>query len=118
MRAYLPVRWDQLAELDASGQLPGPLPAGTVDPQWRAGAPEVDEEEWEFEAQAMAAAALADMGGGVVLAVDLPDAAGLVAADGWVTAPGPISRTDVAAVLTADLAWFGVQEIADLLAGR
>ena len=118
MRAYLPVGWAQLADLEAAGELPGPLAACAVAPGWRAGAPEVDEEQWEFEAQGVAAAALADLGGGVVLAVDLPDAAGPVTDDGWIDAPGPIRRADVAAVLTDDLAWFGVQEIADLLAGR
>ena len=35
--------------------------------------------------------------------------------DGWVSLTGPISRRDTAAVLTTDLAWFGVQEIPGLL---
>ena len=35
--------------------------------------------------------------------------------DGWVSLAGPISRRDTAAVLTTDLAWFGVQEIPGLL---
>ena len=87
-----------------------------VDPAWRAGAPEVDEEEWEFEAQLAAAEALADLDGGVVLAVDVPrsptgPSRGRMGRP-W---PGPVSRRDVAAVLTADLAWFGVQEIPGLL---
>jgi len=60
MRAYVPVGWAQLAALDAQGVLPGPLRACAVDPGWRAGSPEVDEEEWEFEAQLVAAEALED----------------------------------------------------------
>ncbi len=89
-----------------------------VDPAWRAGAPDVDEEEWEFEAQLAAAEDLADLDGGVVLAVDVPepDTPGRTRLeDGWVSLAGPISRRDTAAVLTTDLAWFGVQEIPGLL---
>jgi hypothetical protein len=125
MRAYVPVGWAQLAVLDAEGVLPGPLRACAVDPAWRVAAPEVDEEEWEFEAQLAAAEALVALGGGVVLAVDVPDpedsgptaGAGLGAAfdDGWVSVAGPVTRRQVAAVLTTDLAWFGVQEIPGLL---
>ena len=127
MRAYVPVGWAQLAALDGQGALPGPLRACAVDPSWRAGSPEVDEEEWEFEAQLAAAEALVDLDGGVVLAVDVPDAAaadgeaadgaGPDAAfdDGWVSVAGPVTRRQVAAVLTTDLAWFGVQEIPGLL---
>ncbi len=106
-------------------------------PARRAGSPEVDEEEWEFEAQLAAAEALVDLDGGVVLAVDVPDpaapdGAGPDAAapdgagpdpaapdaafdDGWVSVAGPVTRRQVAAVLTTDLAWFGVQEIPGLL---
>jgi hypothetical protein len=117
MRAYVPVGWAQLAALDAQGVLPGPLRACAVDPSWRAGSPEVDEEEWEFEAQLAAAEALVDLDGGVVLAVDVPDPAAPDSAfdDGWLSVAGPVTRRQVAAVLTADLAWFGVQEIPGLL---
>jgi hypothetical protein len=119
MRAYIPVGWAQLAALDAGGRLEGPLRACAVDPAWRAAAPEVDEEEWEFEAQLAAAEALADLDGGVVLAVDVPDDEGTEQGapfeDGWVDVPGPVTRRDVAAVLTTDLSWFGVQEIPGLL---
>ncbi len=113
MRAYIPVGWAQLRELDATGLLGGPLSLCSVDPEWRAGAPDVDEEEWEFEAQLAAAQSLADLddaAGGVVLAVDLPDAR-IDLDDGWGTYAGPLGRTDTAAVLTADLQWFAVQEI-------
>jgi hypothetical protein len=126
MRAYVPVGWAQLAVLDAEGVLQGPLRACAVDPGWRVGAPEVDEEEWEFEAQLAAAEALVDLDGGVVLAVDVPDPAGSgpqsagagqgsAFDDGWVSVDGPVTRRQVAAVLTTDLAWFGVQEIPGLL---
>jgi hypothetical protein len=119
MRAYIPVGWGQLAAFDAAGRLEGPLRGCAVDPAWRAGNPDVDEEEWEFEAQLAAAEALADLDGGVVLAVDVPEpvAAGRDSPfeDGWVTLPGPVSRRDTAAALTTDLAWFAVQEIPGLL---
>jgi hypothetical protein len=119
MRAYIPVGWEQLAAFDSAGRLEGPLRGCAVDPSWRASDPEVDEEEWEFEAQLVAAEALADLDGGVVLAVDVPapEPGGPEPTfeDGWVTLTGPISRRDTAAVLTTDLAWFGVQEIPELL---
>jgi hypothetical protein len=117
MRAYIPVGWEQLAAFDAAGRLEGPFRGCAVDPAWRAAGPEVDEEEWEFEAQLAAAEALADLEGGVVLAVDVPEPAGTDSSfeDGWVRLAGPISRRDTAAALTADLEWFGVQEIPGLL---
>jgi hypothetical protein len=117
MRAYIPVGWEQLAVFDAAGRLDGPVRGCAVDPQWRADDPEVDEEEWEFEAQLAAAAALADLEGGVVLAVDVPEPAGTDSPfeDGWVGLAGPITRRDTAAALTVDLEWFGVQEIPGLL---
>jgi hypothetical protein len=46
------------------------------------------------------------------------DLTGSAPDDGWISVPGPIRRADLAAVLTEDLAWFGVQEIAGLLPGR
>jgi hypothetical protein len=119
MRAYIPVGWGQLAAFASAGQLEGPVRGCAVDPAWRAGSPEVDEEEWEFEAQLAAAEALANVDGGVVLAVDVPDLdpadAEASFEDGWVSLAGPISRRDTAAVLTTDLAWYGVQEIPGLL---
>lgn len=116
MRAYVPVGWEQLAALSTSGALAGRLRASVVDPGWRHAAPEVDEEQWEYEAQAAAAASLGE-DGGVVLAVDA-DPAGSPPDDGWVDLPGPLARRDLAAVLTVDLAWYAVQEIEQLLAGR
>ena len=117
MRAYLPVGWNQLAQLERTGELAAPLPGFAVDPAWRTGAPEVDEEEWEYEAQTLAADALpAD--GGVVLAIDWdrPTETGLT--DGAFVVAGAVSRRHVAAVLGADLAWYGVQEIPVLFAQR
>ena len=52
----------------------------------------------------------------MVLAVDV-DEPDVTAQDGWVTLAGPVARRDAAAVLTADLAWFGIQEIPGLLPG-
>jgi len=115
MRAYLPVGWAALADLHRAASITGPLRGCAVDPAWRAGDPSVDEEQWEYEAQAQAAESLPG-GAGVVLAVDVPGD-GSAIQDGWVELPGPIRRADVAAVLTADLAWFGVQEIPGLLPG-
>jgi hypothetical protein len=113
MRAYAPVPAAALAVLLGDAALPGPLRACVVDPVWRAGSPEVDEESWEYEAQEQAAGAL-DGVRGAVLAVDVPDVIG-EPQDGWVWLPGPIALRDVAAVLTAELAWFGVQELPSLL---
>jgi hypothetical protein len=114
MRAYCPVPAAGLAALLADGTLPGPVHACVVDPAWRAGDPEVDEEQWEFEAQEQAAGSLDD-DRGAVLAVDVPAPAGVEPLDGWIDLPGPIVLGDVAAVLTTDLAWFGVQELPGLL---
>lgn len=117
MRAYVPIPWPDLAELSRTGQLPGPRTAVAVDPAWRAGAPSVTEEEWEYEAQSESAAALSAMGGGVVLALDVPDAPAELD-DGRLVLPGPVERARVQALFTEDLAWFAVQEAPDLLAGR
>ena len=115
MRVYLPIGWGQLAQVDRTGELAAPLPGFAVDPAWRTGSPEVDEEQWEYEAQTLAADALpAD--GGVVLAVDLDPMPDLAIADGTLVVAGSVPRRRVAAVLGADLAWYGVQEIAALVA--
>jgi hypothetical protein len=115
MRAYVPVTRVQLAAVQGSG-LDGPLRACAVDPLWRAGDPSVDEEQWEYEAQSLAAGVLPDRDG-VVLAVEVADDLVDTLADGWLELPGPVRRTEVAAVLTAELAWFAVQEIPALLDG-
>ncbi len=115
MRAYVPVTWEDLDELSGSGTLPGPRAAYVVDPAWCAADPGATEEEWEYEAQELAADAL-DQHGGVVLALEVA-VPGHVD-DGLVELPGPIQRRAVAAVFTADLAWFGLQEVPHLLAQR
>ena len=116
MRAYVPVGWPALAALHRDGQLPGPHRACSVDPAWRAGDPAADEEEWEYEAQQAAADMLAAQGG-VILALDVEPPTGAALADGWFDLAATIRRTDIAAVLTAELAWFGAQEVPALLAG-
>lgn len=118
MRAYVPVTWGQLAVLHEEGTIGGPLRACSVDPQWRAGSPDIDEEQWEFEAAQLAAAALGPSGG-VVLAVDVTpvDVTAGWLDDGWWSL-ARVDRSRAAAVLTADLSWYAVQEIPDLLAER
>ena len=121
MRAYLPLTWAQLQALHAAGSLEGPLRGCAVDPAWREGSPDVDEEQWEYEAQSAAAEELSGADGGVVLAVDLDDSEPTMPPtmeDGRFTHPGPVARQAASAVLTADLAWFGMQEIPELLNGR
>lgn len=117
MRAYLPVAWSQLELLQADDVLPGPHWACAVPPAWRTEDPQVDEEQWEFEAQSAAAGRLGARDGGVVLAVDVDDDHAL-SNDGWLTLTEAVRRATVAAVLTEDLAWYGIQEIGDLLAQR
>ena len=75
MRVYLPVGWNQLAQLERTGELAAPLPGFAVDPAWRTGAPEVDEEEWEYEAQTLAADALPADGDRVRIEAQPPPAA-------------------------------------------
>lgn len=119
MRAYVPASWRQVAQLLADGSIPGPLRGCAVDPRWRAGAPDVDEEEWEYEAQVLAAGALTATGApvGMLLAVDLPGELPVLD-DGWGDWTGPIERGQVAAVLDSELAWFGLQELPGVLADR
>jgi hypothetical protein len=111
MRAYIPVRAQDARRLLESGSLPGPHPAWVVDPQWREGAPDVVEEEWEFEAADCAAQALA--GPGVVLAVDVGQVGPID--DGATEVAEDLRRRSLAAVLTVDLAWYAVQELSGLL---
>lgn len=112
MRAYVPVSHQAATQLLATAELPGRLSAWVVDPAWRAGAPEVGEEEWEYEATGLAAAATPD--GGVILALDADVGA---VEDGATEVTGPIRLSQVAAVLTEDLQWYAVQELAGLLDG-
>lgn len=118
MRVYVPATWSQLTYLQDEGALPGPLRGCAVDPRWRADAPDVDEEEWEYEAQLLAAAELTaeSASGGMVLAVDLAEELGVE--DSWVVVPGPVLRRQVGALLDSGLAWYGLQELAGLLAER
>ncbi len=116
MRAYLPVTWADLATLSAGPLAPARRTAFVVDPEWRRSSPDVSEEEWEYEAQALAADTAARSGGGVLLAVDLDTTPAPV--DGCVEVDDGVMRSQVRAVLTEDLSWFGAQEIEQLLDQR
>ena len=119
MRVYVPAAWSQLTRLQTDGSLPDPVRGCAVDPRWRADSPDVDEEQWEYEAAQLAAQTLTEDGepSGMVLAVDVPgELPGQ--ADGWVAVPGGVRRSQVGAVLDSELAWYGLQELAGLLAQR
>jgi len=118
MRVYLPVGRPQLEVLRGGRGLDGPLTGWAVDPSWRTGSPEVDEEQWEHEAQLEAAAALAEPVGGMVLAVDVPDEEVSDPDDGRVVIPGGVRRSQAGALLDRDLSWFGLQELDSLLPDR
>lgn len=115
MRVYLPVSRRSLAALQEDGVLGGTHRACAVSAAWRAAEPQVDEEQWEFEAQSLAAGELTSGSGGVVLAVDVSDTR-TPDDDGWLAVTEAVRRSQVAAVLTQDLAWYGIQEIGELLA--
>jgi hypothetical protein len=116
MRTYVPLAWSQVAVLAAQGEVAPPVHACVVDPAWRRGAEDVDEEMWEYEAQSMAAEALgAD--GGLVVALDLPEGAPFID-DGWISVTAAVRLRDAAALLDVDLSWYGVQELDALLAAR
>jgi hypothetical protein len=114
MRVYLPISRTSLVALQTDGMLGGTHRACAVPAAWRAAEPQVDEEQWEFEAQSLAAEQLMASAGGVVLALDLSDPR-TPGDDGWLTVTEAVRRSQVAAVLTRDLAWYGLQEIGDLL---
>lgn len=113
MRAYAPLAWEQVAEFHAERAIRPPVRACAVDQAWRQAATDVDEEQWEYEAQAMAAESLGEAGG-LVLAVDVPEPA-VPLADGWFELGEPVGRSQVAAILTGELAWFALQELPQLL---
>ena len=118
MRVYVPVGRLQLEVLRGGRGLDGPLTGWAVDPGWRTGSPEVDEEQWEHEAQTEAAATLTELARGLVLAVDVPDEAVSDPDDGRVIIPGGVRWSQVGALLDRDLAWFGLQELDILLSDR
>lgn len=115
MRAYVPLAWDDVAVFHAEAAISPPVRACAVDQAWRQAATDVDEEQWEYEAQSMAAESLGE-GGGLVLAVDVPQP-GESLADGWFELGEPVGRSQVAAILTGELAWFALQELPQLLDG-
>jgi hypothetical protein len=112
MRAYLPLAWPDLRRLHEAGQLDGPTRACVVDPAWRRAAPEVDEEQWEYEALSLAATALGS-DGGLVLAVEAQPTSSFD--DGWCTVAGAISTEAVHAMFSERLEWYGIQELGALL---
>lgn len=118
MRAYVPIGWPAARALSDDGELAGPVRGCAVDPQWRAGAADVEEEEWEYEAAELAAGELDRDEGGVILALDLPEGAVVEQDDGWFEWAGPLRRRELAAVLGSDLGWHGVQELSVLLEER
>lgn len=112
MRAYIPVSSQAARRFLATGTLAGPNRAWVVDPLWRAGVPDVDEEVWEYEAAQLAADSLAGLAG-VVLAAEVSQVGPV--ADGATEVADQLARRDIAAVLTADMAWYGLQELGELL---
>lgn len=130
MRVYLPATWADLAELAATGVLPaGTRPAHAVTAGVRAALADCDEEEKEYAVAEVAAAGSA-ASRRVVLVAEVEDTAvdtvDANAADdpSVVQVTVQIRRRDLAALLVDaegaspedDLLWFGVQELADLLA--
>lgn len=135
VRAYLPVRADQVRALADAGTLRHPGPVYAVTDAVRRADPEGGEEDWEEAARdAAAEAALAAGGPVAVLAADLaapavPGSAG--AGEGAaLTWAGTVARADVASVhlggdaLAApgsvagedalELSWYDVSELADV----
>ena len=119
MRAYIPVGWAELAAFDAAGRLEGPLRAAR---STRRGAPAPlrstrrsgsSRRSWRPPRPSRTST----VGSSWPWTCPTPSRPAQVRPfeDGWVTLAGPISRRDAAAVLTTDLAWFGVQEIPGLL---
>ena len=118
MRAYFPIGWATARTLSDDGEIAGPLRGCAVDPEWRAGAADVEEEEGEYEAAELAAGSLDPVESGVILALDLPDDTAIEQDDGWFDWAGPLLRRELGAVLGSDLGWHGVQELTVLLDER
>ena len=110
MRVYLPLTLATLAEAHESGEVPASVDRVVA---------EDDSEEAEYAALMTAADASAALivspGRRVVLVADVVDPAGAVPQKLW--AAVHVDTADDADP-DDDLAWYGIQEISDLLAGR
>ena len=110
MRVYLPLTLEQLAEFDAAGAVPESVDKVVA---------EDETEEAEYAALMTAADASAGLlrgpGRRVVLAADVVEPAGAVPRKAWAAVH---VDTDDDADPDDDLAWYGTQEISELLAGR
>jgi len=110
VRVYLPLTFAVLAEAHESGEVPAGVEAILA---------EDDSEEAEYAALMAAADASASLivvpGRRVVLVADVVDPAGAVPRNAWAALH---VDTEDDADPDDDLAWYGIQEISDVLAGR
>lgn len=110
MRVYLPLTLASLAEAHDANVVPADVEKVVA---------EDESEEAEYAALMTAADASAALGTGsgrrVVLAADVVDAAGAVPRKSWAAVH---VDTEDDADPDDDLAWYGIQEISDVLAGR
>lgn len=110
MRAYLPLTLDQLAEFNERGFVPADVDQIVA---------EDDSEEAEYAALMTAADISASLlvgpGRRVVLAADMVELAVAVPKKSWAAVH---VDTDDDADPDDDLAWYGIQEIPDVIAGR
>lgn len=110
MRVYLPLTLDSLAAAVEAGTVPADVEKVVA---------EDESEESEYAALMGAAdasaALLAGSGRRVVLAADVVEVAGAVPKKSWAAVH---VDTEDDADPDDDLAWYGIQEIPDVLAGR
>jgi hypothetical protein len=114
VRAYLPLTLEQLAEFEAAGVVPASVDKILA---------EDESEEAEYAALMTAADASAGLrsemragsGRRVVLAADVDELAGAVPKKRWAAVH---VDTEDDADPDDDLAWYAIQEISELLAGR
>jgi hypothetical protein len=114
MRVYLPLTIELLAEFEAAGSVPASVDKIVA---------EDESEEAEYAALMTAADASAELrsetgagsGRRVVLAADVVELAGAVPRKRWAAVH---VDTEDDADPDDDLAWYGIQEISELLAGR
>ena len=110
MRVYLPLTFERLREFDALGSGPADVEKFVA---------EDESEEAEYAALMTAADASAELQAGsgrrVVLAADVVELAGAVPKKRWAAVH---VDTEDDADPDDDLAWYAIQEISELLAGR